>query len=681
MPNRLAQENSPYLLQHRNNPVDWYPWGKEALTRAKKENKPIFLSIGYAACHWCHVMEHESFEDEDTAKLMNENFVNIKVDREERPDLDGIYMSAVVSLTGQGGWPMSVFLTPEGRPFYGGTYFPPTPQHGLPSFPELLERVGEVWKEDPEGVRKSGNNITEHLSKSVTSNARVQVLSEETISRSLQKLRETYDWKNGGWGNAPKFPQPMAIRFLLMQASKGDEQSLEVATHALKTMASGGMYDVVGGGFSRYSVDDNWLIPHFEKMLYDNAQLARAYLYAYIITRDEYFRRICDETLHFIARELTDGEGGFYSSLDADSEGVEGIFYTWELQEINKLLTDPLQKEIFIRTFDITEAGNFEGRNVLKRVLSDEDLSKGYDLSVEEIGDIISKILNQLYIVRSKRIWPGLDDKVLVSWNSLALITFSEAARYLKDPKYLQIAKNNANFLLNNMNKKGKLSRSWRKGKSKYNAYLEDYSSLILGLLSLYQSNPDTRWYSEAKKLAEKIIADFTDPAGGFFDTEINHEKLIVRPKELQDNALPAGNSLAATALMQIASFEGNDEYHQLAVEIASTQQEFAAQHPTALSQWLCAISVALNPSREIAIIHKGSPEDAYPLLDVIWEELRPFTVVAISQNEYSQSSPPLIYSRDLIDGKPTAYVCNNFSCKLPVTTPEKLREQLDLDF
>lgn len=680
MPNRLAKENSPYLLQHQNNPVDWYPWGKEALSRAKKENKPIFLSIGYAACHWCHVMEHESFEDEVIAKLMNENFVNIKVDREERPDLDGIYMSAVVSLTNQGGWPLSVFLTPEGEPFYGGTYFPPTPRHGLPSFLELLKRVAEVWREDPNGVRKSGNNITEHLAKSVTSNLSAQVLSEETISRALKQLRETYDWKNGGWGNAPKFPQPMALRFLLMQAGKGDEKLLEVATHALKAMASGGMYDVVGGGFSRYSVDENWLVPHFEKMLYDNAQLARAYLYAYLITRDEYFRKICDETLNFIIRELTDEDGGFYSSLDADSEGEEGIFYTWHIQEINNLVTDEIQKKIFIRAYGITQVGNIEGRNILQRVLSDEELSKEYDLRVEEIGDIISNILKQLFAVRTKRPRPGLDDKVLVSWNSLALITFSEAARYLKDANYLQIARRNANFLLDSMKKKRRLSRSWRKGKSKYNGYLEDFAGLVLGLLSLYQSDPDARWYSEAINLAETIIADFTDPAGGFFDTSINHEKLIVRPKELQDNALPSGNSLAATALMQISSFEGNDEYHQLAVAIASTQQEFAAQHPTALSEWLCAISIALNPSREIAIIQNETPDDAKALLEVVWEKLRPFTVVAISQNEYSPSSPPLVYSRDLINGKSTAYVCNNFSCKLPVTTPEMLRDQLDLD-
>ena len=498
MTNQLANQNSPYLLQHMDNPVDWYPWGDQALQKAKAENKPIFLSIGYAACHWCHVMERESFEDPATAAIMNQHFVNIKVDREERPDLDGIYMKAVVAITGQGGWPMSVFLTPDLQPFFGGTYFPPVPRHGMSSFSQVLEKISEIWAEKPNELILSGEKLTEHLqTQQQHLSTQGELLSKDTLTSATLKLIQSYDWKNGGWGTAPKFPQPMSLLYLLRQASQGDQQALEISEHALNAMAQGGMYDLVGGGFARYSVDDQWLVPHFEKMLYDNAQLARAYLHAYLLTREPYYRQITEQTLDFVLAELTHPDGGFFSSLDADFEGEEGKFYVWSHTELEKLLTAD-EFALLKETYQISEAGNFEGQIVLRQKTSGP-LSPETHLQLASIRE-------KLFSARSTRIRPNTDDKVLVSWNAWMSIAFAEAGRYLGTAKYLRAAQNNLGFMLSSMVENDRLLRSWREGQAQHAAYLEDYAGLVLALLALYQSDHDNRWFEHAHRLTDQMI-------------------------------------------------------------------------------------------------------------------------------------------------------------------------------
>ncbi|HAE60663.1 MAG TPA: thioredoxin domain-containing protein, partial [Anaerolineae bacterium] len=532
MPNRLANENSPYLLQHANNPVDWFPWGAEALTKARAENKPIFLSIGYAACHWCHVMEHESFEDPAIAELMNRHFVNIKVDREQRPDLDSIYMAATVSMTGQGGWPMSVFLTPDLQPFYAGTYFPPVPRHNLPSFRDLLTGISRAWQEERAEVDKVAANVSAHLQRQNTSTDSGIILSQKLLDSAAKYLHDNYDWGFGGWGSAPKFPQPMTIDFLLRRGLSPDltpdltpnpspRRRGEPALHALKAMARGGMYDVVGGGFSRYSTDNHWRVPHFEKMLYDNAQLVRAYLHAWQITGEPFYRRIVEESLDFVLRELTDPQGGFYSSLDADSEGVEGKFYVWDAPEIEQTLSDDW--DFFKAAYGITAQGNWEGRTVLQRALDDATLSARFALPEAGVAAKLAESHRKLLAAREKRIRPGLDDKILTGWNGLMLSAFAEAARALEmagngvseakseisHSKYLRAATRSAEFLLREMRPDGKLCRTWRAGKTSPEVFLEDYAALTLGLLDLYETDFDNHWFAAAQELADEMITRF----------------------------------------------------------------------------------------------------------------------------------------------------------------------------
>ncbi|MBX3046326.1 MAG: thioredoxin domain-containing protein [Anaerolineales bacterium] len=671
MPNRLANSNSPYLLQHQDNPVDWYPWGPEALARAKAEDKPIFLSIGYAACHWCHVMAHESFEDETTAAYMNEHFINIKVDREERPDIDGIYMGAVVAMTGSGGWPMSVFLTPDGQPFLGGTYFPPTPRHNLPSFMDALQHVQRIWSEQREQVLENGRIITQHLQPPAAQQADGS-LPPEALSQAVMALAQAYDWRHGGWGQAPKFPQPMAIDFLLARATQGDQLALDMARHALQSMALGGMYDVVGGGFARYSVDNFWRVPHFEKMLYDNALLARAYLHGYLVTKDETLRQVCERTLDFVARELRHADGGFYSSLDADSEGEEGKFYVWSLAEIQASL-DEAQTELVIAAYGVSAAGNFEGHNILQRVKGDEELAKQFGTDTAEVRGQLDAAHAALLAARSSRVRPGTDDKVLTAWNGLMLIAYAEAARYLKRADYLQIAQTNADFLLREMHAGDRLLRSWRAGRAEHNAYLEDHAAMTLGLLALYQSDGDVRWYSAAESLAGEFTQHFADPAGGFFDTRSDHEALITRPKDQQDNATPSGNALAALALLQLYAYTGNSAWHDTASAMLGGMAAAAVRYPTAFAQWLYAGSWLLAGGREVAVVGKGA--DA--LLDTLWSAWRPFDVAAISGAKSPEDAPPLLNDRPLKDGKATAYVCRNFACQLPVNNAVELAQQL----
>ena len=464
MPNRLQNETSPYLLQHAHNPVNWYPWGPEALDEARQKDKPIFLSIGYAACHWCHVMAHESFEDPRIADLLNRDFVPIKVDREERPDLDSIYMSAVVAMTGQGGWPMSVFLTPDGQPFYGGTYFPPDARYGLPSFHQVLTSLAQSWKNDRDQILEVGQKLKAHLQEGSRLNLASQPLSGRAIEAAAETLLKDYDWSNGGWGPAPKFPQPMAIEFLLRQAVRGNSRALQVAHHVLEAMSRGGLYDVVGGGFHRYSTDERWLVPHFEKMLYDNAQLALAYLHAWRLTGTHSWRRICEATLDFILRELTGPEGGFLSSLDADSGGEEGSFYVWTVDQIKEAAGDPQDAAFLISAYEIQAGGNFDGRTVLQRALSDHQMAEQFHLPEDSIQENFSRLHARLFIARQGRVRPATDDKVLVSWNALALRAFAEAGRFLQRPDYLAAAARNASFLLAACHPGDRLLRSWRDG-------------------------------------------------------------------------------------------------------------------------------------------------------------------------------------------------------------------------
>jgi uncharacterized protein YyaL (SSP411 family) len=653
MPNRLANETSPYLLQHADNPVDWYPWGEEALVKAKAEDKPIFLSIGYSACHWCHVMAHESFEDEGVAAVLNEHFVSIKVDREERPDLDRIYMNAVQAMTGSGGWPMSVFLTPEGQPFYGGTYFPPTPRYGMPSFTQVLAAVADGWQNRRQELVVSGQRLVTALEQqsAIGQDVKRDDLKSETVESAFQNLLKRFDRVHGGWGDAPKFPQPMALEFLLRYYHvTGAPRALQMVSQTLEAMARGGMYDQLGGGFHRYSVDDHWLVPHFEKMLYDNAQ----------------------EILDYVVREMTDAAGGFYSTQDADSEGEEGKFFIWSLPEIRDLLGQ--EADIFMAAYGVTERGNFEGRNILEFV--------GDSVQCAELAEARRK----LFEAREQRVRPGRDEKVLTSWNGLMLAAFAEAARVLDRDDYRQVAERNADFLLRELcNAEGRLWHTWkacpehgrRDGVAKINGYLEDYTHLIEGLLELYQTTFDLRWYQAARELAEVMIEHFSAPDGGFFDTSDDHETLITRPRELQDNAIPSGNAMAAFVLLRLAGLAVEPHYAELAQTALGPMQPLLAKYPLGFAQWLIALDYALSHPREVAIV--GAPEvsDTRALLDVCTTGYRPHQIVALGAPDAEASAIPLLQGRGQIEGRATAYVCVDFTCRAPVTDPEALQALL----
>ncbi|MBI5353952.1 MAG: thioredoxin domain-containing protein [Chloroflexi bacterium] len=680
MPNHLMNENSPYLLQHANNPVDWYPWGEDALAKAKNENKPIFLSIGYAACHWCHVMEHESFENAETAALMNENFVNIKVDREERPDLDSIYMQATVAMTGSGGWPMSVFLTPDLRPFFTGTYFPPVRRYNMPAFKDVLLSLAKAWQDDREEIERVGNQILHHIQQQSDSHPGEEknTFTWQTHEAVTNSIINSYDWSFGGWGNAPKFPQPMTIEYLLRRAtadSPQHEQILKVSQHVLDAMSRGGMYDVVGGGFSRYSVDNFWRTPHFEKMLYDNAQLALTYLHGYLVTGEVKYRKVCEETLDFILHEMTHPDGGFFSSLDADSEGEEGKFYVWTQDDIQAALG--VDFEFFKAAYGITPQGNWEGKTILQRELDDASLAVRFKLEINNIPEKINECHSRLLAVRNNRIRPGTDDKVLVMWNALALSAFAEAGRYLGRKDYLDAAIRNARFLLGNLHINNHLFRSWRDGKAKHNAYLEDYAGLIHSLLTLYQSEPKLEWYTAALKLGDEIVTHFSDPNGGFFDTRDDHESLLIRPKDIQDNATPSGNALAATALLELSAYGDRIEWRSLAEDMFALIDNLVLRYPTSFAQWLCAADFASGPTHEVAII--GDLEDAktQEFLETLWKNFRPRQVTAISDYPPKPGSPALLKDRPLLNGQPTAYVCQGFVCLQPVNSPFEMEFQL----
>ena len=678
MPNRLAAETSPYLLQHANNPVDWFPWGGDALTRAKLLDRPIFLSIGYAACHWCHVMERESFEDEATAKLLNDRFVAIKVDREERPDLDSIYMSAVQAMTGSGGWPMSVFLTPEGAPFYGGTYFPDRPRHGMPSFSQVLEGVSQAWTMERGEAVAAAERLVSTL---VEQNRTAVPGTGPAIDRGLfeavnDALLSSFDTRNGSWGGAPKFPQPMTIEYLLRRIAVGDQRPAEIVRFTLDKMADGGIRDQLGGGFHRYATDQRWLVPHFEQMLYDNAQLARGYLHAWAALGDERYRDVATGVLDYMTRELTTADGAFASSQDADTEGIEGLTFTWRAAEIREVL-GPVATARFADAYGVTDEGNWEDMTILSRIWPAVDEPPFRDDAVleAELGESRARLLER----RATRSQPARDDKALAAWNGLAIAAFAEAGRLLGEERYTASAVRAATTIVDGLlAPDGSLKRSWKDGRAVGSGVLEDYANLAEGLLALYEATFDERWFTLARGLADRILERFTDPAGGFFDTASDHETLITRPKDPQDNAVPSGGAMATTVLLRLAALTGEGRYRDAAERALGTVSAFLARYPTGFAQWLVAASFAASDVVEVAIV--GDPADAATreLLGPVWSTWRPQQVLALAPpDRVGVSEVPLLRDRVAIDGRPTAYVCRNFVCSLPVTDASALLEQL----
>ena len=685
MTNRLIDETSSYLLQHADNPVDWYAWGEEALSKAKAEDKPIFLSIGYSACHWCHVMAHESFEDPDTAAVMNEHFVNIKVDREERPDLDAIYMEAVVALTGHGGWPMSVFLTPDGLPFYGGTYFPPTSRYGMPAFKQVLISLAEAYRGQRQQIQQGGEQLRARVAQSLALRGEPSQLSPETLDLAFRGLAGRFDSTHGGFGDAPKFPQPMNLEFLLRYHHRtGEKAALDMVDLTLTRMASGGIYDQLGGGFHRYATDARWLVPHFEKMLYDNALLARVFLHAWQVTRRPLYRRVVEETLDYVVGEMTHPQGGFYSAQDADSEGEEGKFFVWTPEQVKSVLGEE-EGKIFCGYFDITTRGNFEGKSILNVKLDPGSAASAARMDEETFQEIIQRGRQRLFKARESRTRPGRDEKVLTAWNGLMLAAFAEASQVLGREDYRQVAECNADFVLGQLRQEGRLLRSWTAesasgpGVARLNAYLEDYAFYTDGLLALYSATFDPRWFAEARRLADVMLSHFADPNGGFFDTSHDHEPLITRPKGLQDNAIPSGNAMAADVLLRLGAYTGDDRYRQPAEESLAAMASVMQQYPGGFSHWLCALAFQLAPAYEIALIGDPLAEDTQAMLEVVRRPYRPFQAVALAApgDESAGQIIPLLASRPQQDGRATAYVCRNLTCHTPVTDPGAFQSQL----
>ncbi len=624
-------------------------------------------------------MREESFEDPETAAIMNENFVNIKVDREERPDLDSIYMQATTAMTGSGGWPMSVFLTPELQPFFAGTYFPPVRRYNMPAFKEVLLSMASAWREQKDEIDRVGSQIMEYLKPPARADSTEKAFTAETLDTAVQAMLNSYDWSNGGWGEAPKFPQPMAIEFLLRRQAAGSskkEEILKLIVHALQAMSRGGMYDVVGGGFARYSVDNFWRVPHFEKMLYDNAQLALVYLHGYLVTGEPRFRRVCEETLDFTLREMTHPEGGFFSSLDADSEGEEGKFYVWTQDELETALGPDF--EFFKAAYGITPQGNWEGKIVLQRALDDASLAARFKLDQDAARSKLADAHQKLLQTRSERIRPGTDDKVLVMWNALMLSAFAEAGRSLGRPDYLEAAQRNARFLLDHLYVKDRLQRSWRDGQAKHNAYLEDHAALILALLDLYQADFRNEWFEMASRLAGEMIDHFLDPQGGFFDTRDDHEALLVRPKDLQDNATPSGNAMACEALLKLAALTDEGRYRDQAEKALGQVVDFSTRYPTSFARWLSAADFALADIKQVAVVHEPGDEHTNEIMKLLRSGYRPHQVLAASPLPLPSNAPALLHDRPLRDGKTTVYVCEGFVCQNPVTTVPELEKLLN---
>jgi uncharacterized protein len=667
-PNRLIGETSPYLLQHARNPVDWYPWGPEALERARAEDKPILLSIGYAACHWCHVMAHESFEDPETAAQMNEHFVCVKVDREERPDLDGIYMDAVQAMTGHGGWPMTVFLTPEGGPFYAGTYYPRLDRPGMPSFRRVLAAVADAWTRRRDDVRRQGDQVVQVLaaqSGALGGDGDGQ-LGDATLRQAFEGLRGAFDPTWGGFGQAPKFPQPMTCEFLLRCHLRGFEGALEMARLTLDKMAAGGIFDQVGGGFHRYSTDGRWLVPHFEKMLYDNALLVRLYTHAWQLTGDDRYRRVASRTADYLLRELRHPDGGFFSSQDADSEGVEGRFFVWSFQELAGIAGEPVARHL-----GAAPEGNWEGSNVLWTPSP----------AGEELTAQVDAVLPRLFEAREARVHPATDDKVLAAWNGLAISALAEAGRSFGEPRYRDAAVAAASFVLGALaGEGGRLLRSWREGRAGGPGYLDDHACMAEACLTLYETTFDLRWLREARRLAGAMVELFADPGGdGFYQTGRDAEQLVVRPRELFDNAVPAGSSVAAEVLQRLGRLTGDQDWERAGLAALRPVLGVLGRAPTGFGHALGAADFALARVREVAIVGRPGAADTDALLAEVWGTYQPNRVLAAAApgDAAAQGEVPLLADRPALEGRATAYVCEHFVCQRPVTDPAELAAQL----
>jgi uncharacterized protein YyaL (SSP411 family) len=736
MPNRLAHESSPYLLQHQHNPVDWYPWGPEALARAKAEDKPIFLSIGYSACHWCHVMEHESFENAGIAAVVNEHFVPIKVDREERPDLDQIYMNAVQLMTGRGGWPMSVFLTPDLEPFFGGTYWPPTARMGMPGFDQVLRAVADAWQNRRQAAVEQGRQLAEAVREAGEGSGdkgsgfgvqgsggqevggrRSEVRIEAEAARGVlenakRQLARAFDSTNGGFGTAPKFPHSMDLRLLLrLWRRQPREETLHLVTHTLQKMAAGGIYDHLAGGFARYSVDERWLVPHFEKMLYDNGLLTSTYLDAVQALRSPYHWSGCAanrseqsrtspaqhpdhwsglcrairETCDYILRYMTDEDGGFHSTEDADSEGEEGKFYVWKPAEVKAIL-GPEKGERFCYVYDVTEPGNFEhGQSILNLPKTIEQCARLKGWNVDELQAVLADSRSKLLAVRDQRVRPGKDDKILVSWNALMIDGLARAAQVLNEGKYLAAAERAANFLLKHVSRAdGRLLHTWRRGKAKLDAYLDDYAYLTSALVTLYETDFDERWIDDAVRLADLMRLHFEDrEGGGFFFTADDHEQLIARNKDFHDASVPSGNGMAATALIRLGKLTGKTEYLESARGALVAGWPVMERMPMAAGQLLMALDMWLGPLHELVVIGGSDEAASRAVLDEIQRTYLPHRVLAyrptaMPASDMSKHLAPVFTGRTAVDGQPTLYVCENFACQAPRVGAAAIRAALE---
>ncbi|MHC4583848.1 MAG: thioredoxin domain-containing protein [Planctomycetota bacterium] len=680
--NRLINETSPYLLQHAHNPVDWYPWAEEAFERAKKENKPVFLSIGYSTCHWCHVMERESFENEHIAGIMNQYFICIKVDREHRPDIDGIYMNAVQMMTGSGGWPLSIFLTPEGKPFYGGTYFPPKDMYGRPGFERVLLSIADAWKNKRQELVDSSQKISEVLT-SLTGPTEKETLSADILQAGFDYFRTTFDADNGGFGPAPKFPQPTNLSMLLsFWYRTNDTQALQMVEKTLDAMAKGGIYDHIGGGFHRYATDGLWLVPHFEKMLYDQALLSKVYLQAYQATGNKKYTVTAREIFDYVLRDMTDPKGGFYSAEDADSEGKEGVFYVWDPEQIKSIL-DKDEAEIFAAYYGITNKGNFEeDKTILNITTSTEQLEKKFQKNHTAIMDVLSNARSKIFYERAKRIRPHRDDKIITAWNGLMISSMAYGGAVLQEEKYTKAAERAAIFTLNALHKKDRLMRYYRQGRAVEPAFLDDYAFTIMGLLDLYGASFETKWLIEAKILAEEMIKLYADnEQGGFFLTGKDSEKLIARIKPSTDGVIPSGNSTAAFALLKLGKLTMNQHFTEQGGKVLESFSRQLKQSSAYSSEMLSALNFWLGPTQEIVIAGNADAADTQQMLELIRSKFLPNAVILLHQQEKADSAIdktiPFIKNLTAIEGKATAYVCENYACNRPVNNIDDLDKLL----
>jgi hypothetical protein len=681
-PNRLIHETSPYLLQHAYNPVDWYPWGPEALQVATEKNRPILLSIGYSACHWCHVMERESFENEAIAELMNRWFVCIKVDREERPDLDEIYMAATVTMNqGQGGWPMTVFLTPDQEPFFAGTYFPPEDRWGRPGFGSVLKKIADYWDTRSSEVRDQAKELTAQLQGTKQLPSPISI-SESVLTEAVSQFKNDFDETHGGFGTAPKFPPAMGLSFLLRSHRRsGDSQTLHMVTKTLDMMAAGGIYDHIGGGFARYSTDARWLVPHFEKMLYDNALLARVYVEAYQVTKAPLYGHVATDVLDYICREMTGPDGGFYSSTDADSEGVEGKFFVWTPSQIREVLQNDEDTRRFCALYDITEAGNWEHANIPNRLQPIDNIARQLNLTTDELLDSASRAKPLLYEARQKRIPPGLDDKIITSWNGMMLSAMAEAARVFDDARYLQQASRTADYLLRHHAKPdGRLFRTSRAGRAHIDAYLEDYAYLAEGLVDLYEAGAAESYLHAAARLADYLVSDFEDKEqGGFFTTAKQHEALILRHREGTDGATPSANAVAASALARLSFHCDREDWRRAAVAAIRVYGRQITRYPRAFAKSLAVVDFLTEGPVELALIGDASQDELRALRVAIADRYLPNRIVATGPPGHP-SSLPLLKDRPIVSGKPTLYICRNYTCRQPITDPRSVAEALQAD-